>query len=215
MVDRNAELDDVGEQLEEAGLFEQYTDDDDHRAIRIWRSELIEAMPEGRRLELSALVSFINAYSRQGGGLITPVRMPQPPEPDFVCRLDGSRLVGIEIAHVYGSEHDARMVFGRAQPAESTDAARVQHARVPLSDRIPGELDLILRDKCENDYECEGACWLIIRNAYPLWTSDDFVQYALPWVPPDGVPFEQIWLVGDQEGSSGLLQLYPQQGLPT
>jgi len=166
----------------------------------------VRAMPEPRRLEIYALVRFIAAYRRQAGRWITLVEMPPPPEPDFICRVDESRLVGVEVAHVCGSERDARMVLGRAQPEERTDAAHVQHALVPLSDRIPADIARILRQKCERLYP--RPCWLVIRNAYPLWASDDFIRYALPWNPIGAVPFEQVWLIADWAGSSGLLQLY-------
>lgn len=206
MADRDAAFEDLVKELEEAGFLERYTNDDGQQAVRVMRDGTRESLPEGRCLEMSALLRFICAYRRQVDGFITPIEMPLPPEPDFICRVGDSRLVGVEIAHLYGSERDARMTLGRAQPDERTDAVRVQHARVPLSDRIPADLDRILLQKCERVYP--RTCWLVIRNAYPLWTSDDFVRYALPWEPRGTVPFEQVWLIADRDGSSGLLQLY-------
>ncbi len=160
-----------------------------------------------RRLELDALTYFLAAYQRQFGGRPTLVDMPKPPEPDFIIRL-GDREIGVEVAHLYGSERDARLLFGRSQPEESTVQARVEHAKVPLNVRVPNEMNRILSQKANKTYP--RSTWLVIRNVYPLWERTDFEMYPETLAIPHGHSFEQIWLLYDQHGTSGMLCLFPE-----
>jgi hypothetical protein len=84
--------------------------------------------------------------------------------------------------------------------------ARVEHALIALSERLPHDLARILCQNSEKTYPLPS--WLVIRNAHPLWTRKEFETHVVDWSPPTHVPFEQIWLVCETNGSSGLLQLY-------
>lgn len=159
-----------------------------------------------RRLEIYAVIYFITTYRRLFGGWPTLVDMPKPPEPDFIIRLDAHE-VGVEVAHLYGSERDARLLLGHSQPEESTSQARVEHAMVPLNIRVPVELNRILYQKATKAYP--RSTWLVIRNAYPLWGKADFEMYPEALTIPREHPFEQIWLLCDQQGTSGMLRLFP------
>lgn len=53
------------------------------------------------------------------------------------------------------------------------------------------------------------STWLVIRNAYPLWEKPDFEMYPEALTIPQEHPFEQIWLLCDQVGRSGMLRLFP------
>lgn len=129
-----------------------------------------------------------------------------PPEPDFVVQL-GIEQLGIEIAHLFGSERDARLLLGRARPDESTPEARLEHAQVPLDVRVPTELNRILWQKSKKTYPRQT--WLIIRNAYPLWNRSDFEMYPTALDVPGGHPFMQIWLLCDKQAASGMIRLFP------
>jgi len=159
-----------------------------------------------RRLEISAVIEFIASYRRLFGGWPTLVDMPKPPEPDFIIKLD-SREVGIEVAHLYGSERDARLLLGHSRPEESALQARVAHAMIPLNIRVPFELNRILSQKATKAYP--RSTWLLIRNAYPLWEKADFEMCRETITIPRDHPFEQIWLLCHQQSTSGMLRLFP------
>ncbi len=165
-----------------------------------------EHLNENRRRELEAATYFITTYHRLFGVQLTLVDMPRPPEPDFIIQV-GSREIGVEVAHLYGSERDARLRSGLSQPEESTLKARVQHAMVPLNVRVPQELNRILSQKATKAYP--RNTWLVIRNMYPLWERTDFEEYPEALAVPRAHPFEQIWLLCDEHGTSGMLQLFP------
>lgn len=169
----------------------------------------VKRLELNRRLEIYAVIYFIATYRRLFEERPILVDMPKPPEPDFIIRLD-AREVGIEIAHLYGSERDARLLLGRSRPEESTSEARVEHARVPLDVRVPVELNRILSQKATKAYP--RNTWLVIRNAYPLWEKADFEMYPEALTMPRGHPFEQIWLLCDPQGTSGMLRLFPYGG---
>ena|SRR5688572_3643750 len=159
-----------------------------------------------RRLEIYAIIYFIATYRRLFQGWPTLVDMPTPPEPDFIIRLD-TREVGVEVAHLYGSERDARLLLARSRPEESISQARVEHAMTPLNVRVPVELNRILSQKATKAYP--RSTWLVIRNAFPLWDKADFKMYPEALTMPPEHPFEQIWLLCDYQGTSGLLRLFP------
>jgi len=161
-----------------------------------------------RRRELEAVTYFIATYQRLFSARLALVDMPKPPEPDFIVRL-GAREIGVEVAHLYGSERDARLLFGRSQPEESTLQARVEHAMVPLNVRVPEELNRILSQKATKTYPRDT--WLVIRNVYPLWERTDFEMYPEALAILREHPFEQIWLLCDEHGTSGMLQLFPSE----
>src|SRR5262249_49616405 len=118
-----------------------------HMAMKIKTKQL----DENRRLEIYAVINFIAAYRRLFGGWPPLVDMPKPPEPDFIIQLD-ARELGVEVAHLYGSERDARLLKGHSRPKESTHRARVEHAMVPLYVRVPSELNRILSQKATKAY---------------------------------------------------------------
>lgn len=137
-------------------------------------------------------------------------KLASPPYPDIICEIDGCEI-GIEVAHLYGSQRDARLTFGRSKPIEKTMEHRVKHAMVPLNDRIPYDLNVILNSKAQKNYP--GVTWLLIRNAYPLWDFNDFQSYIDQINIPDCHHFENIWLLCDRQGLSDAIRLYPSNKL--
>src|SRR5438105_4561519 len=112
--------------------------------------------------------------------------MPAPPEPDFIFNLDTSCL-GLEVAHLFGSERDARRLLGRAWATETTREAEVEHAMMPLNVRVPSELSRILAQKAGKTYP--RPTWLLVCNAYPLWDRADFQMYPEVLNVPSSHPF--------------------------
>ncbi|MEW6387333.1 MAG: hypothetical protein AB1491_07450 [Thermodesulfobacteriota bacterium] len=128
-----------------------------------------------------------------------------PPNPDFYCNLDGKKI-GIEIAHLYGSERDARSSFGRERKNERNIQSRI-NPPIPLNCRIPYDLNRTLLEKANHNYG--KNTWLVIRNAYPIWFKDDFEQYINQINIPRKHYFDEIWLICDGKGLSGILKLFP------
>jgi hypothetical protein len=139
----------------------------------------------------------------------TLLDMPEPPEPDFVVRF-GTRALGVEVAHLFGSERDARLLLGSARANEVSPEARLRHAEVPLDIRVPVELSRILSQKRCKTYP--RPTWLVIRNAYPLWDRADFEMYPGALAVPDTHSFEEIWLFSDRNAASGMIRLFPTLG---
>lgn len=168
----------------------------------------IDKLDKKRRLEAYAAKYFSESLQRHHSRHLTIEAVGD--HPDVTCLLDGVRL-DIEVAHIYGSERDARMVYGRTRDYEKTREHRIAHALVPLNERVIVDLNSILEEKARNRYG--GKTWLLIRNAYPLWNKEDFELYFSDIIIPADHSFEEIWLLCDRDGRSGILRLYPQKSL--
>lgn len=158
-------------------------------------------------LEHQAAKIFMHWYEKNTGEPIRHIWHNQPIKPDVSCQFEGERL-DIEIAHLYGSEQEAMKFLGR----ELSDQTRLELQKLELEtdphDRLLNALNRILNNKSFKHYKTERV-WLVIRNAHPAWYSDDIklLQYQIN--VPARHPFEQIWIVGDFEGRSGIVKLYP------
>jgi hypothetical protein len=51
-----------------------------------------------------------------------------------------------------------------------------------------------------------GFCWLVIRNASPLWRVEDFKRCRKHFDMPEN-PFDQVWLLPDFNGSQEPIRL--------
>lgn len=157
-------------------------------------------------LERAAFDRFVSLYMNDVNVKIKFLRVGTPPEPDIVC-LKGGFEIGIEIAHLFRSERDARRLLDRPTEKDIHRNERIREAKVPLSVALPARLNLLLSDKASKDYSF--STWLVIRNANPLWQKEDFQLYRDRINIPDKHPFVEIWLVCDQKGYSGILRLHP------
>jgi hypothetical protein len=164
------------------------------------------SLPETRRLEVDAAIYFIAAQRRLMSRWLTVVDMPSPPEPDFLVRL-GRDLVGLEVAHIFGSERDARLLLGRSQAHEQTREARLDHSTMPVNVRLREDLARVLNKKASKRYP--RPTLLALRNTHPVWGGEACLDQVRGLVIPSGHRFSEIWLVCDPWGKSGLLQLYP------
>ena len=157
------------------------------------------------RLEVYAVIYFLRYLRKNLQSKAKLKKLASPPYPDIICEIDG-REIGIEVAHLYGSQRDARQTFDRSRPIENTMEHRVKHSMVPLNARIPNDLNNILHSKAQKNYP--GTTWLLIRNAYPLWEMKDFETHIDQVIIPKCHHFENIWLLCDQKGLSGAINFY-------
>jgi len=166
----------------------------------------VKNLDERRRLEAYAVIYFIHELRRRYRRWLILRDFASPPDPDCYCLLNGERI-GVEVAHLYGSQRDARKRLGKERAEEQTKEEGSADSGVPLNVRILPELNRIIADKAKKCYG--GKTWLLIRNAFPPWTRDDFEQYISEISIPEDHSFNEIWLLCDRDGSSGILRLFP------
>jgi hypothetical protein len=158
-------------------------------------------------LEHDAAKLFMRWYEHDTGHRIRHIWHNQPAKPDVSCRLDGEKL-DIEVAHLYGSEKEAMQILGRALDAQTQQELKELEQVENTHERLLRALNRILANKSGKTYKTRRV-WLVIRNAHPAWTAEEVhsLQHHIE-VPPTH-PFEQIWIVGDMKGESGIVQLAP------
>ncbi|WP_328796790.1 hypothetical protein [Marinomonas profundi] len=120
--------------------------------------------------------------------------------------LEGERL-DIEIAHLYGSEEEAMAILGR----DLTDKTRATLQALkdePADERLLRSLNRILENKSGKQYD-SNRVWLVIRNAHPAWSQADIKALEHLITIPVPHAFEKVWILGDMEGKSGIVRLYP------
>jgi len=158
-------------------------------------------------LEHQAAKLFMRWYEHDTGKPIRHLWHNRPNKPDVSCRLEGERL-DLEIAHLYGTEQEAMAILGRELSELTRTELRNLVEKSEANQRLLVALNRILYNKSLKQYKTKRV-WLVIRNAHPAWDKPQIeaLKHCID-VPPDH-PFEQIWLVGDLEGKSGIVQLYP------
>lgn len=168
---------------------------------------------EKRKLEREAAKLFMRNYEKQFGIPARHIWHNEPAKPDISCYLNDEPL-DLEIAHLYASEHEARLASGNSLSPLSPDRYKGdEHLWLYLSElasfdsdeKLQTALTRILTNKAHKSYQSERV-WLVIRNASPLWQQEDFVA-LLPIVLPSH-HFEQIWLLSDLLGHEPLIQLF-------
>ncbi len=157
-------------------------------------------------LEHDAARIFMRLYEERSGLPMRHIWHNEPSKPDVSCYLDGDRM-DLEIAHIYGSEEEAKLILGRAANIRTLEALH-RLIQVPVGDRLLTALNAVLTSKSGKTYHSDRV-WLVIRNANPLWSTDDLKQCLHRVSLPPAHPFEQIWVIGDMTGESGILRLYP------
>jgi len=167
-------------------------------------------MPQDRASESEALHYFVTAYNRSNSGQLHFIALlepgPPPPEPDALCILSGQEL-GVEVAHLYGTEQDAERLTKPDQEHRRnplTDEEMMCNGIKPFRVRVLAVLNDILRGKAGKQYR-RSPVWLLVRNMFPLWAEPDFEQHKDEIVVPEVHPFEHVWLLGEPDG--GLLRL--------
>lgn len=155
-------------------------------------------------LEHQAAKLFMRHYEQLTGQHIRHIWHNEPHKPDVSCRLNGDRL-DLEIAHLYGSEEEAMLILGR-QLTDPTREALLEQQQVSSDARLLNALNRILRQKAQKRYD-SGRVWLVIRNAHPAWSQQQILALQHHIDVPEEHPFEQIWIVADWQGLSGIIKL--------
>lgn len=164
-------------------------------------------MNEKEALERAALSNFVEMFNnRLSRGCLSVIRRLQPPFPDALCCLNGQNVY-VEIAHIYGTDADARYSLGRTGAAAPTDEERLGSSLVPLNARVICPLNRVLWRKSSKSYEGRPV-WLVIRNGFPIFTLQDFKHHLADIVVPADHPFEEIWLLAGRDPRHGAIQLY-------
>ncbi|WP_430462654.1 hypothetical protein ACQUQU_07660 [Thalassolituus sp. LLYu03] len=168
---------------------------------------------EKRRLEREAARLFMRAYEHEFHQPMRHIWHNEPTKPDISCFLQGQSL-DLEIAHLYASEQEAAIAAKDLHTKSHQDqyhgeehlwAFLTDLASMDSSHKLHTALSRILHSKARKHYNTQ-RCWLIIRNASPLWGRKDFLQ-VLPHISIPANPFEKIWLLSDFRGTDPLLQL--------
>jgi len=128
-----------------------------------------------------------------------------PRKPDVSAYLN-ERKLDLEIAHLYGSSAQAMAILGRDLSPKMLDELKALDHCSDLDGRLLDALGRIVSGKAQKSYESESV-WLVIRNANPDWSADDVERIKCQLSIPSIHPFEQIWVVGDLAGKSGIVRL--------
>ena len=157
-------------------------------------------------LEHKAAKLFMRCYEKRFHQQIRHIWHNQPAKPDVSCYLSGQRL-DLEIAHLYGSEQEAMQLLGRSLDQYTIEELQALGKTDPHM-RLLCSLNRILADKANKQYRTDRV-WLVIRNAHPAWSVDNIADAQHQIEVPLSHPFEQIWIVGDMNGDTGIVRLYP------
>lgn len=159
-----------------------------------------------KNLEHEAARLFMRAYEKTFGHEIRHIWHNKPRKPDTSCLLEDEHL-DLEIAHLYGSEAEAMVLLGKDLPERSKLDLHLLEESTDTNDRLLAALNLILENKSTKHYR-SNRVWLVIRNTHPDWNAEVIKSMAPNIVIPTVHPFEQIWMVADMKGESGVLCLY-------
>lgn len=157
-------------------------------------------------LEHQAAKLFMRWYERNTGKHIRHIWHNQPDRPDVSCLFEGEKL-DLEIAHLYGSEEEAMAILGRNLD-EKTRLSLHSLQKDPVDSRLLAALNRILENKSTKTYR-SNRVWLVIRNAHPAWKKEDIKSLEHRINMPEPHVFEKVWIVGDMEGKTGIVRVYP------
>lgn len=170
-------------------------------------TEYESSSAEKRHLEHEAAKLFMRHYEKNTGHQIRHIWHNEPSRPDVSCILEDSRL-DLEIAHLYGSEQEAMQILDRSLSEKTREELREQACCSDVHQRLLNALNRILMNKAQKTYNSKRV-WLVIRNAHPAWTAENIMLLQHQINIPFEHPFEQVWIVADLKGKSGIVQLFP------
>lgn len=170
-------------------------------------AELHKSEQEKITLEHQAAKLFMRWYEHDSGMHIRHLWHNRPSKPDVSCRLEGQRL-DLEIAHIYGSEQEAMKILGRELSNNTRQELRDLEQTSAPDERLLKALNRILFNKSLKHYNTQRV-WLVLRNAHPAWNAEQIKALQHCIAVPNAHPFEQIWIVADWTGKSGIVQLFP------
>ena len=114
----------------------------------------------------------------------------------------------MEVAHLYGSEQEAMQILKRELSDKTRQELQELEKTTEPHTRLLTALNRILFNKSFKRYKTKRV-WLVIRNAHPAWGKDQIIALQHCISVPCDHPFEQIWIVGDWDGKSGIVKLFP------
>ena len=167
--------------------------------------DLDRSNTEKIELEHSAARLFMRWYEFISGRKIRHIWHNRPRKPDVSCRLEGQRL-DLEIAHLYGSSQDAMRLLGRHVNLQTRKRLLEQHKFIDVDERLIDALNRILLNKSHKTYHSQ-CVWLIIRNTHKAWDANRIRSLQNRILIPHVHPFEQIWMVADYQGKTGIVRL--------
>jgi len=170
-------------------------------------SELNDSEREKIDLEHQAAKLFMRWFERETGQLIRHLWHNRPAKPDVSCRFEGDRL-DLEVAHLYGSEQEAMQILGRYLDDKTRHELQELEKTTEPDLRLLTALNRILLNKSIKHYKTKRV-WLIIRNSHPAWSKNQIQDLQHQISVPATHPFEQIWIVADWNGESGIVRLFP------
>lgn len=154
-------------------------------------------------LETQAAELFAQCYAAQFNRSVSLVSNNVPQKPDVTC-LVGERRIDIEIAHLYGSQAEAQQILGKSLDCKTQHELSLLEAEGNTDQRLVNALNRILANKASKHYDSE-CVWLVIRNVNPQWQQQDISNNLDKLTIPKGHPFNQVWIIGDFAGTSGLV----------
>lgn len=157
------------------------------------------------RLEHDAAKLFMRQYEQLTGHHIRHIWHNRPQRPDVSCMLDGEKL-DLEIAHLYGSSQEAMDILKQGINANVQHQLELQEKISDTHERLTNALNAILKNKAGKTYDSQRV-WLVIRNAHPAWDREQVLNAMNEIQIPAGYQFDQIWLVADFMGKSGIVRL--------
>lgn len=158
-------------------------------------------MNQRENLEFHSVQNFITQYNVIHGNTLAFIQQCKPPMPDTLCRLD-QKEVGIEVVHTYGTGEEAAMRLGNRRSEEFPHEVHLARRITPLDVRALNSLNQVLHDKATKQYVFSPT-WLLIRNAFALWSIAEYEEHRNGIFVPDVHPFEQIWLLIDANSVLG------------
>jgi hypothetical protein len=171
-------------------------------------SELNNSEYEKVELEHQAAKLFMRWHEHETGNPIRHLWHNRPAKPDVSCRFQGERL-DLEVAHLYGSEQEAMQILQRELSEQTRQELQQLEKTTEHNARLLTALNRILFNKSYKRYKTKRV-WLVIRNTHPAWDKKEILTQQHCIMIPSTHPFEQIWLVADLDGKSGIVQLFPE-----
>lgn len=164
-------------------------------------------MNQRENLELHAIQNFITQYNAVHVRELAFIKQCTPPMPDTLCCLD-KKEVGIEVVHTYGTGEEAAIRLGNRRSEDFPKEVHLVRRIIPLDVRALNSLNQVLSDKATKQYVFSPT-WLVIRNAFLLWSLAEYEKHRDEIYIPRVHTFEQIWFLFDENsiGEQGIMRL--------
>lgn len=157
-----------------------------------------------RQLERDAAKHFLRLYEKMHDTPMRDIWHNEPSKPDISCHLEGKPL-DLEIAHLYASANEAKLL-SHADIEQVLFNYLSDLNELDSPECLNTALTRLLLSKAQKQYDSPRV-WLVIRNASPLWQTEDFKNCIKHFHMPDN-PFEQIWLLPEFDGSELPIKIF-------